>query len=55
MFNNFMIETLGSAMLKPSGEEAKEDFIEWKDDQVEPRAVPNIEYPTDNQGSPARQ
>ena len=42
-------------MLKPSGEEEKDDFTEHKDEEEVPRAVPNIEYPMGSQGRPTCQ
>ena len=51
VFNKYIMNTLGSAMLKTSEEEAQEDFIEYKDRNEESRIVPNVECPKDSQGT----
>ena len=43
-------------MLNPSEEEGvKEDFIEYEDEQEEPRVMPEIKTPVDSEGKPTCQ
>ena len=44
-----------SAMFKPLGEEIKEDFIEYEDEQENPCVIPEMEHPTYVQGRTIRQ